>query len=797
MSLPIPFSVDGYARSNVTAEMEVPPPSDTMAPIDGEPDADAFGIDRDAGELLSLSGPAAAARACAMWKSTLPMLSEFHARWKVNEWRRAGYANVAVIKDQDVSRYKAWRLPGSGPDILPALNKAATLCRRMAAILFADPPSPLVVPSSGEAKDVDAAEFTRRVLEDVQGEHGLDSIAKARQAFDKFASQCGSGYVVYVPDPAGGGMVPVQIQASPEATHADNATAYDMQTGVDDDGQPIMTRVPYTSAPVSRYVREDGSLTDTPAEAARMWAAFPRSYVVGPQNLRFMPYTAHTIGDCLGVQVAMMLPYLDAYRLLPDAIDALSAEAREAWLAYRPEDWRELLPEHLRAVIGTLEQDKDNRLVFVLWTWYIQSAQYPEGCVHVALGPQATAMAERWSETASDGNVTPLMLPVAQFKHLAEGGIGHGSGLMNIVGPGQEMLAAQVGIILDFEERVRNRKTFLPTNSLLTPSQLRTGAAILPINAGGAPSYEEVVPVPREVFELLGVVDKAMEDMAGLPNGAASGMQSPEVQSGRLAYAIISQVHAGLSEFKQNVERGYTRMCRIELQELRRLVTKERQLRWSGEDGSYRLEAWTGAHLATSVDIRVKPGTMTMLTAPAKADMLDKLLASGSIVKEQYDELSTGLLGGSVGVEDDPFRLRIKGQVSAWMDDAPASATVEVDPTTGVVPDPAAAALFQPLEADTLPQVARLRLYELARAMSSRAYLAKPLSWRLPFDAEYARMRQLVFPPAPVVPPPANAPSAEPANAPGVTLPEQSTQFEAPPQGTPAPTLAPVPGGLR
>ena len=207
-----------------------------------------------------------AKRALKLWQSQDELMKRPEAQWKVNHARRKGVTNAKVVWSSLDEHWTAWFPSNASPDITPDVNKAATLCRRMTALMFADPPAADAGPPGGDDEDVAATEFSQRVLEDLQSESGLNSQRKSRRAFDR-SHDFGSSYERFWVDQKSGGRQPVEIQARADALTAEDALI---------DPVTFIEQGPYET----RYVKADGTLTDDKDEAATRWAPGLKSEIL-------------------------------------------------------------------------------------------------------------------------------------------------------------------------------------------------------------------------------------------------------------------------------------------------------------------------------------------------------------------------------------------------------------------------------------------------------------------------------------------------------------------------------------
>lgn len=731
-----------------------------------------------------------AKKALKMWTAQDEIMSRHLAQWKVNHARRKGMVGVSVVKKSDKAQWDIYVPPGATHDSLPQVNHAADLCRKATATMFADPPAPEVEPPSGDDDDVEAAKHAERILLDIQGPSGLNEPGTARKAFDR-GSTFGSGFVRYFVDPKGGGRVPIQVKAGfdlamrqarektgldpqpgERAMHVDQATHREVprimpgpmgepMPMMDEMGMPMMDSEPWPEFE-DRFVAPDGNLLEDEQGAAERWAPGLKREILTGRNVRFIPHTAEDLWDADGVMIGCFLAWREVKRMFPQTRE-FSDEKRAKLFRFKPEHADDIRPSSdSGAKPGERVKDnEDETLVFVLTIYYQAADDYPDGCYFVCLSDCYVAFRDTWT---APGSQRSLLIPMTQYAQWDEGQDNpYKIGSMQICGPGNEIRAAQIGAWFDHLERFNKPHTFIPTNSILQDKyrHLPRGHPI-PINPGGEPIFEKVPEFPRDAKELFSVMTQEMDNGLGLA-GTAQGLESADVKSGRHAFALISQTHAGLSELKQNIERGYVRACQVQLQLIQAFFDVPQQLRWTGEDGEHRQKSWQGADLGDTTDVRIKPGTMTLLTPAAKAQLRQSLYVEDKIMTPgEYRDAIADDLGGYVVLQDDPFRMRVERQISAWREgpedgQAQGQPTFSVDPMTGQMipqlgPDPRAAQIWMPVPSDTLPDVAAMRLDKIGRLMASTAYQRWPEAWRIAVDIEFANMQMAAMPPAPMDP---------------------------------------------
>lgn len=757
--------------------------------------------DRKPGPLLDDDKRRAAKENYRLFMSRESEMDRRMAQWEVNEFRRAGTSEARLLKDQD--RWMAWvpRWHETDPERGNTMNKAARICRRMSSQMFADPPAPEAIPASGEDEDADAAEVATRVLIDLQSEGALDDIATLRHAFD-LASTYDSGFIRYYVDPRGGGKRPIEVEAGydPGVTEEEAMLAWqsgdlsvmpspprEAETFMDAEIDPTTNaRWPHYQ---KRFVRADGSLTEDRGEAATRWVPTLESEVLTGKNVRLIPHTALNVSKARGVQIGFYETWGNLKEVNPE-LAKLAEEERNELLRFRPKQNADrYLPYGTdRKVLdhrGKEEEDRDEVKVFCIITYYRACDEYPDGLYLWTAGDSHLVVRDDWI-MEDEGQQEPLLIPVVQVKQFQEGTTDtFGKGLMTILGSANDLRGQQLASFLDYLEWIENRKGFIPTTSNLRGADMEGAARWLRTIPGGAPSFEEIPPYPEMGVEMFKLTGDEMDEDSGL---GPLGDNLLDAESGRQAYAAVSQAHAGLSEPRQNVASAYVRACRIQLQMLRAFFDRDQTVRWLGEDNRFKVENWSVSDLRTTKDVRLAPGTLTGLTPAQKTQLLEHYAEMGPEVMPplQLREALAANLGGTIALQDDPPTNRIRGQLSEWSEGPPEGwqGTPEgdtLDPAWG---------MFEPVESDTDPEIAATRYREIKNFMQTHRYRRWPKAWRQVVIVEYQRMGEASGAMQPQQQPAGPTQEEAPALAPGANEPEQPMPFGISPPDTVPPEVA-------
>lgn len=714
-----------------------------------------------------------------LWDSKEPDMAPRLARWKANARRRAGAIGVHVIKsDPDKNEYRVWAPPGSAR-VPPTFNQAARLCRRLKSNLIVDKPIPECTPgSASDNSDPDAAEFATRVLLDVGSAAKHNTIKLATRAIDKMMTY-DSGFVREYVDPKGNGNRPKAINASMAATNVSNAVWIDEQNQIPQPG-PFVTRYVKAApapvqdtaveglndapdiAPVEGLAGPDPELTDDPAEAELEWLPALRGEVFTGKHLRFIPDTATDIDDADGV-IMSCYKSLDYVReLVPEKIGAMTPDELWALVGQRPGTTKDLLPVHLKndAAKANLSDDKaepppGESQVLLTWLYMLQGPTYAKGCYILCAGEKHLLHRQTWMATVN-GVEEPLEIPIAQFGGFEEGEDDpYKLGLMHFLGPGNEIRGAALGGAIEHLDKFNRRKVFYSPDTLFQPkSATAPMGTYIPTAQGSKPTTEDVPEYPTVGMDILDRASAEMSDESGL-QPIAQGQTDPTVQSGLHAQRIIEQVSVGLADIKQSTEEGFIRLWRIQLQLLRAYFTVPQLVKFRGDDQEYKLQEWTGADLGDTRDVRILPGSFTMLAPSAKMAVAEYMMTLGIIDAPQLKYLAGGNIGGLLGIQDDPALLRVRRQLNRYLKGPPklppeatqpAAPAPDIAPAPGVplppTPEelayqPILADIFAPMPNDQDPEIAKTRWREISRTICSTKHEKFPKAWRAGLEQLY------------------------------------------------------------
>lgn len=734
-------------------------------PAEGERPVDPSG--QDGGWYLTEPDAARVKQAVLeLWKRQNSAASKREAKERRNELLRAGVRGVRVIEDDERDSYVV-RAPFGSESAPKAPNKSDHLIRRIAATLTVDPPAPEVAPNADTDEERAAAELAERLLKVEGAPAERDDAAMLREAIDLAGTYASIFRYTYLHPQHH--LVPVEIQAHPAAQTVDDALV--VTVGQDELGQPI--QAPADPATLTtRYVRVDGTLTDTAAEAQLGWEPKVCETLLRPAQVRFVPPVGiNGIADAPGVLVGEVLTLGDVIARFYGG-ERPSEEVCKQLVAWRPDSLEvsKWLPKAHRDLWGsevpkrpdgTLAEDA---LCAVLLLYVTSGPLAPLGAYVVIGGPKEPIVREPWRATIGDGataRVDYLPLPVAQLRWREDTAHGDPFGIAGVddLGPLEEMRAAALKYVLDYAYRFGAPQVYLPLGTTIQPGQLarRDGTPIY-IDPAAQPFYEQLPPLTPVVQELYTAMGAEMDTASGL-EASAQGVASSSVKSGVHARQVIEQALVALAGLQQNSAKFMCRVWSLRLTFMRAFYTAPRVLKDLGAGGDYQQRQWVGADLMGAGDIQIARGTGTMMPASAKALMAREDLDLAAKMGDQtamtrYYKALTGKTTPLLGLQDDPYRTRVQRQVALWREAAkqqhepPPQEPAGVDPNTGQpipAPDPVAQQamqLFQPNPTDELPFVAPMRLAELGDALASKGFLEADARFQQALYQEYERMRQ-------------------------------------------------------
>jgi hypothetical protein len=707
----------------------------------------------------------------------VPQWGRNMAVWKRNAWWREGKRWVRLEKKENMAIWEA-KLPPGMANAPPVPNKTDRLCRRTVNVIMVDPPYPECEPGNSGPEAKDAAEFSTRLLEVRGSPTELNMKKLCRRAMGK-AMTYGSSFAWVIMDPTGAGHRPRQVMAHPAAeTQADAVIDPETEAPAPEE------------ALVPRYVRADRTLTDNAEEAELQWLPGERVRMLTGKNVLFLPQTAESLREAIGVLIVDHTTLGDLRQQFPDKMKALTDAQMDDLCGWKPERWKDILPpyspEPEEQKDPTTKKWKDSQLVWTITVYYRRCAEYPKGCYAIKAGKESMLYRDRWTAMfeqppADDGTEQPekeevLRIPLAQCKCLDDDNYdsGYGIGMAEHLGPADEIRASSLGYQLEYLFRFGNPIQFLPMGSIVQPKQLqlRDGNPVY-FNPQGTPVTEDVPQLPAVVPELRSEMSEEMDDESGLQQ-TGQGVESKDVHSGVHARTVVQEALKAISNMKDNLEDFYIDLNTIILEQHRAFSAVPTLLSFTGKDAEYKAKEWSRTDIANTKNVSIRRGSFTMHTLTAKQELANDAFDRKVISPEEYQELVGGGVAPILGYQENPHLLRIRRQLDqfddgppeGWMEQMQASLQSEqaiadyqqraqaasailgpdgqpvpfLEPPPEQVPPPPGV-FDRALPIDDLPEAAKVRHRQIVRFIASSKYEAFPPEWCATLEKEEAKAR--------------------------------------------------------
>lgn len=700
-----------------------------------------------------------AQRIVRWWTNQNRAMNRRYEEWRVNKARRGGLSHIKLVKgDSNVHTYELYAPPNV--NVMPhTLNKGDRLCRRVVSFIFTDPPMPEGVPARNDDEARDQAETATRILQSITSEGNLGDVRTSRRALD-LSSTYDSSFRHHYIDKTGGGLKPIEMQVHPEATSLQHAIP-----------QPVdpETGTPYAGPYVSKYLTMGDELATERGPDVRMqFRPGIKTEVLSGKFVRFLPPTANDIWEADGLLIGSFQRLGDLKTAFP-VIGKMDAEELTKLVNDPPEGVQKLIKE--RAELKD-QQINDDAMCFTLTHYRKAGGTEAKGVYAVVVGSDTLAHIQAWVDPKTQESMD---IPVDQFKQFESEDSPYGRGLMRQLGGGNELLAQGIDAVVSHMQRLKNRRVFIPTNSIVQARQMQSPTAtVIRINPGGKPEYEEVPSMPSQYFTFIDAVRSEMDDESALQQ-VAQGLNPASVQSGLHARQIIEQSTVALSDIRQNTERALIRGYRIYLQLVKAYFSQSQLAEFLGDDGQHKVDRFTEADFGDTRDVRMTRGSFTQLSPPAKAAevermfmMFDETTGERMIDLAEARSLILGNVGGLIGIQDDVFTARVRRQIKDWESGPTQEYTENKQKQDALLQQyqqqlqqmppeqqqqmqqkiqqleemPIPGNPFDRNPVDEEPVVSRARHFELKRVLASVRFMKQPEEWRHTLLDEYQRMRQ-------------------------------------------------------
>ncbi len=599
---------------------------------------------------------------------------------------RAGFAFSRLEKDDNQDVWTQSFPPGYVKSLRsPSIpNKADDLCNKYVEVLLSDFPKADPQPKDNSETARRGAEIAQRFLAQESDDVGVNLSSVMWQQWDR-AMCTASTFNHHWVDPVGGGSIPLQIEAHPEAPSPENPL-------VGPDGMPSVN-------PILRYVTADQGqgrqFTDDPSQADRQWIPQARIDRLGREHVRLFPEHQDIDGSTT-VMMAYFCTLGEGKRRWP-SIAALDPGKLSALCDWTPPRYLVLLPPALRARWklqtggpGDAKGGSDDQRYFFYYCLYKKNdPDYPEGAQVYVSGMDGgfiigrdtlTATVQVPNEQVQDQDV-PLAIrmeiPIVQNRPIQDALDLDPTGLP-LIGrfagaseAGQQLMQAYAEAC----DIILHPARFVPSTSPVEGEDIdnsrATGDVVPILSMADLPKWEEPPQLPGSTMQMAEFMYAQADSIAGLPKPLQGSNDQQEV-SGVARNIAVQQGMIALGRSQVAFHLSFKRSCRIMIQQAMKYYSAPQQIRYVGDDGSYQQKWWTGAEFASvTSEVNVMPGTGTMMPPLTKVQNAAAMMQMGALSQEEFQEVARPNLVGGLGITANPHDQRAERQIAAWMEGPP------------------------------------------------------------------------------------------------------------------------------
>lgn len=578
-------------------------------------------------------------------------------------------------------------------------NKAADLASKIVETLMVDPPKPQPQPLNTDEVAQRAAEMSERFLSLDGSEIGTNDVALFWNALDASMARA-SAFLHYWVDTSGGGYVPMQIKAHPDAQDPrDPMNAIDPTTGL---ALPAVD-------PTLRYVATDEQGQPTqfvsdPAQAGQQWQ--PKICVDewGREHIRIYPETA-TVANA-EMLIGLYYSTLSAAKRRWKSIAALPPDQIDELCDWTPNRYLCLLPPALRARWKLATGDPqdtpggsdDERMMFYYIVYRRATpAQigmykgYKKGAQLVVSGAFGGFVIDRDTLVAdvlmpngaanAAGDVHDercMEMPVVQVTPRRDPDDRDPTGVatLSLFGGAAEASATLITAYEEAIDVILHPAKFIPSTSPVQGWQIEqsrgTGDPVPVLSKDDFPKYEDPRPIPPGFLETIQWLYNQMDSASGV-NKPASGANDQQEVSGIARSIAVRQSLVALSRAMTANLDAWTRHFRIKLQLAMKYFKAPQLIHYVGDDGAYKEEWWKGNDFALIQSVVVKAGTGTMLPPAEKQQHAAFAQQMRWISSDEAAQAARPTFSNDLGLDSSPHEQRVQRQVATWLKGPPKS----------------------------------------------------------------------------------------------------------------------------
>lgn len=592
---------------------------------------------------------------------------------------KRGFPFSELTKDPNRNTYRQSIPKGMASTSIQAVpNMAWDLVNKATEAVLVDPPQPDPSPLNDSEQAHAAADMAERFLTEDGGEQGTNDIQLFTDALDAALTRS-TAYIEDWHDPVGGGYVPLQILAHPEAVSPDNPL-------VGPDGMP-------TPNPVLRYVTapSGGQFTDDPTQAAEQWQPKLMSTVWGREHWRIFPESQPIEKASLAIGL-LYCTIAEAQGRWPK-VAAMSAGELNTLLSWTPPRFLVLLPPFQRArwqLSGGSESNKsgssDQRIIFYYCVLQKAAPDHKRGAEVIVSGADGGLILHKdvnaaeidvpgdQGQTSKEVRCMDIRLTQLTPRSDPDERDPTGYCYMELFCGATGVDAALVVGFLEALDLWLHPERYAPSTSPVEGFQIEesriTGQPIPILKADDVPQIGHQPALPTFFFQAIEHNDQAVRTIASLDK-AVTGQEDPTKESGKALQIAVNRAMVGLARMQRPTNAAMERHRRIKIQLAMRYFSTEQTIRYVGEDGSYMAQQWKGTDFALVGNVGTQPGTGSMMAPDQKVNYLATVAQQGFLPIEEAADAARESFAKRLGLQDDPHRQYIERCVALWLEGPP------------------------------------------------------------------------------------------------------------------------------
>ena len=605
---------------------------------------------------------------------------------------KLGYPWSTLTKEPGKDQYKQ-ELPygTAGISIQAVPNKVWDLINKTTGSLLVDFPEAEAEPADDSEQAEAACDMANRFLAQDASEQGTNDAVLFNDRVNR-ALTTASTYIECWTDPTGGGYVPLQIKAHPQAQDVANPL-------VGPDGMP-------TTDYVLRYVTSGQQFTDDPSQAAPQWQPKLRAAKWQREHIRVYPESATV--DNADKLIILGFCTLGEARKRWQSVAQMEPDELSSLTDWTPIRYLPLLPPFQRGrwkLSDGREKERqgssDERIMFYYHIFAKASPDYPKGADVVVSGKAGGFVIDRKllakevevPKAQGTAKETRCMeIPVVQVTPFGDPDDVDPSGraFVELIAGAAENNAHLSMSFSEVVDKILHTPFATPSTSPISGEDVADAAAtgdFLQILKPEDKPVQLTPPVlPTAFFNMYELADNAI-DSAANQNKPAQGADKQQEVSGKARQIAIAQNNVPLSGPQTAVNNSYARWCRIKIERVMADFSTPQQLSYVGEDGAYKQEEFSGVDFALIGKVTIKTGTGTLMPPDQKVQYLGNLKEAGFLSPDEAMEAARPAFAKRLGLQSNPHEQYVERCIDAWLKGPPESPP-QSPPQPGVPPAP-------------------------------------------------------------------------------------------------------------